>query len=245
MTPRLCPRCHSVLHSEDPGSLVYCWNCGAPQVVLSEELRDQLAQQELAAQSPEAAHTVPAPPIIDPDAVVWANALQLAALAGAVVFVLGLLALAVPPISLLSLFWILGAPIVVLGIYAARNPRTRITAGFGATLGLLTGLAICFSVTVLNVLAQLVQRFVLHRGAAMDAEMAAGLATAFAPVRAQLHTQPDAALQHYLNMLAIPEYLVSAMLFGGLIVFGLYILYAALAGSFAGLLRFRARPRAS
>ena len=84
MIARLCPRCQSVLHREDEGSLVFCWNCGAPQVQLSEELRDQIDKQ--------LADNLAGPSILDSlplpsspgNSIIWPGAIQCAGLAGVV-----------------------------------------------------------------------------------------------------------------------------------------------------------------
>ena len=44
MSERICPRCHTLLLNEDSGTLIYCSQCGAPQVMLSEELREKAAE---------------------------------------------------------------------------------------------------------------------------------------------------------------------------------------------------------
>ncbi len=247
MTPRTCPRCRAALHSEDANSLVYCWSCGAPQVYLSEELQEQFAQQQLAPQPGDAA-APPIEPVTDPAAVVWSRAIQLAGLAGAAVLALLLIAGVVRSLALLVLFWALAAPIILMGIYCARTPRTRITAGFGAQLGLLTGLSIALSSCAMNVAALLLMRFALHQGPDLDA----GLNTFFTTLHAQMLAQPStqsslqtdpAAMQAFFQWFNIPEFRVGLVLTGGFIFFGLYLIYATLAGAFAGLLRSRAKPR--
>ena len=45
MSESPCPRCHTLLTNEDSGVLMYCTHCGAPQVLLSEELREQAAER--------------------------------------------------------------------------------------------------------------------------------------------------------------------------------------------------------
>ncbi len=241
MTPRTCPRCRATLHSEDANSLVFCWSCGAPQVYLSEELQEQFAQQQLAPQPGDAA-APPIEPVTDPTAVVWSRAIQLAGLAGAAVVALLLVAGVVRSLALLVLFWAMAAPIILMGIYCARTPRTRITAGFGAQLGLLTGLSIAICSCVMNVAGLLLTRFALHQGPDLDA----GLNTFFATLHSQMLAQPSAqsdpaAVQAFFQWFNIPEFRVGMVLTGGLIFFGFYLLYATLAGAFAGLLRSRAK----
>jgi hypothetical protein len=242
VTPRICPRCHSTLRAEDPNSLVFCWNCGAPQVLLSEEFRDQLEQQQLAAQN--SASSTPVIPFADPTAVLWPRAMQLAGLAGVVYLGLSLVSQALPPIGLLAVLWMLGAPIVVLGIYSARTPRTRITTGFGVQLGILSGTAIGLASFFANTLILLALRFVLHQ----PDKFAGPINAAFDQVQKQQLSQPVspdvlAEMRHLFDLLKIPEFRIGFLLLGSAILFLIYIVYSAIAGAFAGLLRSRAAAR--
>ena len=237
---RLCPRCHSVLHLEDEGSLVYCWACGAPQVRLSEELLEQ-AERQLAASDSNAlnatnAAELPAP---RPAAPVWRGAIQCAALAGAVAGVLTLISFALPPVALLSWFWAVGAPIVVLGVYASRFRLTRITPGFGARLGVLSALAIMLSCVAINTIALLVARFALHSSAKLDS----GLATVFTQLRTNTLAQSGAAAEPFLRTLSIPEFRAGLLLSSAALFLVMYLIYSALAGVFAGYLRSRSAAR--
>ncbi len=240
MSPRLCPRCHAVLHREEEGSLIFCWNCGAPQVQLSEELREQIDQQISAQHAAANSLAEPLPqPVAPSNAVVWRGAIQIAGLAGAVAAAFALLSFALPPIVFLSLFWFVSAPIIAMGFYSARFRKTRITAGFGARLGLLTGLAILLVTTTLNTVGLVLDRFVFHNTNELDTQMH----TAFEQMRTTFVTQPSPFSKGVLAALAIPEYRVGIMLTSIFIGLGFYLTYSATAGAFAGYLRSRA-PRA-
>ena len=239
MSPRICSRCHAVLHREEEGSLIYCWNCGAPQVQLSEELRDQIDQQ-LSAQHAAAnplAEQLPQP--APSNAVVWRGAIQIAGMAGAVAAALALLSFALPPVTLLSLFWFISAPIIALGFYSSRFRKTRITAGFGARLGVLTALAILLVTSTLNTIGIVLERFVFHSTAELDTQVA----KLFDQVHANFATQSEQSVKIMTNMLAIPEFRAGILLTSILFGLGLYLVYSATAGAFAGYLRSRA-PRA-
>jgi len=244
---RLCPRCHNVLLTADDGTLVYCGHCGAPQVRLSEEMLEQAAQQATAAAAANLDPDVPAgsrPPVDrvnEPSAVVWPGAIQCAGLAGAVAAVLTLLSFPLPPVFLLGLLWSFAAPVVVLGIYVARFPRTRIYTGFGARLGLLSGLAIALASLTINSVALLLQRFALHGSATMDGQ----IEQFFVQMRTSLAARSSAAdAQSILRWLSIPEFRAGLVLasFGMMLV--LYLAYSSLAGAFAGALRSRSRTQA-
>jgi hypothetical protein len=236
VTPRLCSRCHSVLHIEDEGALVFCWNCGAPQVQLSEELREQIDQQIIAQQTaiqpPVEQPSQPAPPS---NAIVWPGAIQCAGFAGAVAAILALLSFALAPIVLLSFFWFVSAPIIVLGIYTSRFRLTRITTNFGARLGLLTGLAILIATTTLNTAGLVLQRFVFHSTAEIDTQ----LSNVFTQMRATITTTSGPGSKGALDMLAIPEFRAGMLLFTAATGFAIYLAFSATAGAFAGYLRSR------
>jgi predicted RNA-binding Zn-ribbon protein involved in translation (DUF1610 family) len=236
VTPRICSRCHTVLHREDEGTLVYCWNCGAPQVQLSEELREQIDQQISAQHAAANPSTNPAPlPTAPTNAIVWRGAIQIAGLAGAIAAALTLLAFALPPISLLSFFWFISAPIIVLGIYSSRHRLTRITTGFGARLGLLTGLAILAASTTLDTIGLVFERFVFHSTADIDKQ----IATLFTQMHATITAQPGPASKAALDMLAIPEFRAGILLASITLCLGIYLAFSATAGAFAGYLRSR------
>jgi hypothetical protein len=239
VSARLCSRCHAVLHREEQGSLIYCWNCGAPQVQLSEELRDQIEQQLSAQQT--AAHPLaeqPVQPVAPSNAVIWRGAIQIAGLAGAVAAALAVLAFALPPVTLLSFFWFISAPIIAMGFYSSRFRKTRITAGFGARLGLLTGLAILIVTSTLNTIGLVLERFVFHSTAELDTQ----IEKSFAQAHTAFAAQPGAFSSAVLTSLTIPEFRAGIVLTS--IFFGLsfYLAYSVTAGAFAGYLRSRS-PR--
>jgi hypothetical protein len=244
VTARICSRCHSTLHREEEGSLVFCWTCGAPQVQLSEELRDQIDQQisaQQAAANPQASsrQQPSSQPAVPSNAIVWRGAIQGAGLAGAVAAALTLLAFALPPLSLLSFFWFISAPIVVLGVYHARFRHTHITTRFGARLGILTGLATLIATTTLDTIGLVLQRFVFHSTAEIDSQIAA--------IFQQMHTtitqQSGPPAKAALDMLAIPEFRAGILLAGTCLGLSFYLAYCATAGAFAGYFRSRT-PRA-
>ena len=207
---------------------------------LSEELREQIDQQivaQRAAANPQGEPVAQAAP--PSNAIVWRGAIQIAGLAGAVAAGLALLSFALPPVVLLSLFWFITAPIIVMGFYSSRFRKTRITAGFGARLGLLTGLAILIVSSTLNTIGLVLERFVFHSTAELDSQ----IAKMFDQVHANFATQSQQSVKIMNDMLAIPEFragiLLSSIFFG----LALYLAYSATAGAFAGYLRSRS-PRA-
>ncbi len=207
---------------------------------LSEELREQIDQQISAQQAAANPLADPIPqPSAPSHAIAWRGAIQCAALAGAVAAALALLSFALPPpISLVSFFWFISAPIIVMGVYSSRFRKTQITTGFGARLGLLTGLFILIVTSTLNTIGLVLERFVFHSTGELDAQ----IEKLFAQVHTNFATQSQQSIKVMSDMLAIPEFragiLLSSIFFG----LTLYLAYSATAGAFAGYLRSRS-PR--
>jgi hypothetical protein len=215
-------------------------------VRLSEEMREQAEQQAAAAAAASLDPDVPAtsrPPVdrvSEAGAVVWPGAIQCGALAGAVTALLTLLAFPLPPVSLLGLFWGFAAPIVALGVYTSRFPRTHITTGFGARVGMLSGLGIAAASATVHTVAVVLARFAFHDAASIDGP----LDQVFAQLRISLIARSGAAdAQPVLNWLAIPEFRVGLMLTSLGMMLALYLAYSSLAGAFAGYLRSHRRPQ--
>ena len=235
MIARLCSRCQSVLHREDEGSLVFCWNCGAPQVQLSEELRDQINKQLADKQAgPSVLDQLPLPSSPG-DSIIWPGAIQCAGLAGIVAAVFVLISFMAPPVDILSFFWLVGAPAFVLVIYSSRFRQSRITPGFGARLGVLSGLAILLASVTLRTVRLLLQRFVFHSSAQIDSQ----LADFFAQWQVAFVARSGPAAAPMVARLAIPEFR-EGLILGGFAIFLLcYLAFSATAGAFAGYIRSR------
>jgi hypothetical protein len=233
--PRHCPRCHAPLSDEQEGSLVFCCNCGAPQITVSEELLAE-AQKQRAVLDAGLADGVFGS---HPDAVVWPTAIRYAALAGALAAVLTLISFALPPLIFLAWFWAIGAPVVVLGVYNAKIRPTNLGAGFGARLGLLCGLAIFFAMSAINACGLVFSRFVFHNAAQIDTQ----LANLFAQLRMAIQQQGGPAQAPVLAWLNIPEDRLGLLLLMSAFVLLIYLGLSALGGAFAALLRSRSETR--
>ncbi len=228
-----------MLHREEEGDLVYCWSCGAPQVRLSEELRDQIEEQMAAQQGGAGPATPSEAHLVTPShSVAWRGAIQTAALAGAISAGLSLLSFAMAPVSLLSFCWFLSAPIVVLGIYSSRFRQTRITPGFGAKLGILTALAIFLATASLNTIGLVLERFVLH-SAGEIADIDSQLNKMFEQLHTNFAAQSQQSARMLTDMLAVPEFRAGILLASIFLCLLLYLAYSATAGAFAGYLRSR------
>lgn len=233
MPHRLCPRCHSVLHREDAGSLVYCWNCGAAQVQVSAELMEQAALAQAAPEASASDTTASAT-----DAVIWSGAIRCAGLAGGIAGMLTLFSFALPPIALASFFWAISAPIIIVGIYHARYRQTRMTTGFAARLGLLCGLAMLLAVLSLDAVHLCLLRYAFHATAPIDGQIAYFFSQEETLITAQTGA---AAAAPVLRMFTVPEYRAGILLALSAFMVGIYLVFTTVAGAFAGFLRARAR----
>ncbi len=201
---------------------------------LSEELRDQIGKQ--------LADNLAGPAILDPlpsspgDSIIWPGAIQCAGLTGLVAAVFVLISFALPPVDLLSFLWLVGAPGFVLVIYTSRFRHSRITAGFGARLGVLSGLAILLASVTLRTMRLLLQRYVFHSSASFDAQLAAS----FAQTQLSLVARSGPAAAPLVARLAIPEFREGLILAGFAIFLVVYIAFSATTGAFAGYIRSRA-----
>ncbi len=204
---------------------------------LSEELRDQIDQQISARQAAADPSTQPFPlPAASSHAVVWRGAIQSAGIAGAIASGLALLSFALPAAALLSFLWFVSAPIVVVGIYAARFRLTRITAGFGARLGFLAGLAMLSVTMTINTIGLVLERFIFHSTAEIDTQ----IKNLFAQMHTNFAAQSPEAAKTIAGMIAIPEFRAGILLASICACLVLYLIYSATAGAFAGYLRSRA-----
>lgn len=225
-----------MLQQEDQGTLLFCFHCGAPQVMVSEDLLRQAEKQRAALESGLAAGDLEeneAAPLV------WPSAIRYALLSGAVAAGLTLISFALPPVLLLAWFWAIGAPVVAIGVYSAKFGQTRLRPGFGARLGLLCGLAIFFAMAVVNTGGLLLARFVFHAATQIDAQLAA----MFTQLRTAIQAQGGPAQASALAWLNVPEDRVGLLLsMFGIILF-IYLGLSAAGGAFAVMLRSRGEQR--
>jgi hypothetical protein len=222
------------LPPHDEGTLIFCTQCGAPQVLLSEELLTQVEAQN----KPDAAGADAVAGPRDPRSLVWAGAIRCAALAGAVTAGLMCLSILLPPVELLALLWAVVSPVIVLGLFQARFPLVPITTGFGARLGLLTGISITVVLGVFNTAKLLVARYGIHAMGEFDKQLSANMDQ----LRAQAMTQPGTPMLSWINALQVPEFRAGLILMSVAMLTGILLVVTTAGGAFAGFAR--SRPRA-
>ncbi|MES2391554.1 MAG: hypothetical protein V4555_07925 [Acidobacteriota bacterium] len=226
MTQPLCPRCHAVLHIEDEGALVFCWNCGAPQVRLSEDLITLAEQQRNAFLGQDLLQsTGPADPNPDPSAVVWKSMIRIAA-AVCAFFVL-------PSIFLLPLSLLV--PAIVLQLYASRFRKIRIGSALGARVGLICGLFMSLGMSLVSTIGLLLYRFTTDRMSEVDT----GFLTRLQHLQQQAAAQGDTPGVDFLTHFTIPEFRVGIVLFTAALGVALFVILSTASGAFAGFVRAR------
>lgn len=248
MNDRPCIRCqHPVLL--EGGHLTYCSNCGAPQIFLSEELQDEIAQQareynERSTPAEPGAEATPVPrrlPFLRPGDSTqqpWSRAVQYALVSAGVALGLGLLTLLFPLLGIFALIWAVSAPILTVALYNARSlGDAPASSGFAAKLGLLTGILVAFSCASVSALSLVLARFAFHDAGLLDSQ----LATTFAQQRILLLQRMGSSAQPTLDMLAIPEFRVGLLLVMTAISAAFYLFMSTLAAGLAGAVLGRRR----
>ena len=237
-----CHRCQSLLNVEDEGTLIFCWNCGAPQVTLSEELQEQAQAQQaqqaataagLDTENPEteaerAARIAAQPPDL---LMIWKSAIRISAAVAAGISLICV----VLPLQLIA--WM--APSLVISIYCAKYRQTRITAAVGARVGLVCGFLCAFGIAVAETVQLLALRYGMHKGDAFSLDPV--LLQAKANAVAQ-YGQATADMV-FNPLLTIPEFRVGFFLFLLSIGIAVLLLLSTASGAFSGYMRSRAQAR--
>jgi hypothetical protein len=222
------------LPPHDEGTLIFCTHCGAPQVLLSEDL---LTQVETLGKAATDADAIPAPR--DPRSLVWAGAIRCAALAGAIAAGLACISTLLPGVVLLTVLWAVISPVVVIGLFQARFPLTAITTGFGARLGLLTGLFIAVVMSTVNTVELLVRRFAMHGRGMVEFDQQWN--DLFAKQKDVLMTQLGSSATPFAQALGLPEFRAGFLLAGMAMACAILLVITTAGGAFAGFARSRSR----
>lgn len=225
-----CHRCHAALPQHEDGELIYCSHCGTPQLELSEELHSQIEQ--LAAQD-AGADVAPGAQEFKTGDPLWAGAIRYAGLAVAVSAVLTGLATVLPVIGGLSFLWTIASPVVVIGMFHRRYPSSRITPGFGARVGMVTGLGIAVTMLAGNA----IELIMMRRSHAPDF-----VAAWVSQMKQQPGSLQNADIMQWIDKLnTIPEYRAGLTLMALGFGVGLLLMVTTAAGAFAGFARSRQR----
>jgi hypothetical protein len=230
-----CVRCGADLPPEADSTLTYCSHCGMPQVFLSESLSLKAAEANRVyteqQADPDRQQNAPTR-AADPTAIMWKAALRCIALVAGIMGVLTVMNLRFPSFMFFIALWVMASPVVAISVYNARYPLSRLSASFGARMGLLAGIA---SLLVLGVLKIAAMDLTRHAGRMNDFD-------ALWPLMMQRATQQSGADPAMMAFFLKPEFRVGMML-STLALLGCFLLVlTTMMGAFAGLMRARPRP---
>ncbi len=139
---------------------VFCSQCGAPQLYVSEEATAVVVEDASAGVAVAAR----------PGAVDWSAGIPVAAMAGGVALVLYLGGTWMTLLAVLSMVWVLTAGQFAVDQYRRRRPQAVLNAAVGARIGAAAGVMLAVARTAALSLAQWLQRYPMHKGAEMDAQ---------------------------------------------------------------------------
>lgn len=237
--------------------MLFCPRCGAPQILLPDHMRTEIAADE--GISTTGAVPPPRPAGADyhaPGRVDWRSALPVAGAVALIAMLLAVAGMKWPAAQLISALWTMSGAVTAIGFYARSRPRASMDGRVGLRIGVAAGLLIVTAVSVGMAVSGVVVRYGLHGMAKFDEERAQDAKTARERGINWLEGQDqDKELQErYVAMMNSPlmtspemragSALLSLVFYGGLIV-----LLSGAGGAFAGMVRGagaarqRLRPR--
>lgn len=226
MAQNLCHRCSTPL----PEGTLFCTECGAPQLVLTETDTQRIADERAA----PANGSTPMPRATVMGRIRWRPALRIAAGVAALVGVLMGLGGVLPGFGLASFFLFVAAPMLTLNLYQRQVPGAFMDGRIGARIGLALGLFMGFVVDMAYSLAEVIERYPLHRGAMMDQQLNDFLQKMAAyPAFAANVAGPPPLLAIYQT----PDGRAAAALGGGVMMWGFVLVYCVLSGALRGWAR--------
>lgn len=231
-----CARCGSELAQAAGEVPLYCAQCGAPQLHLPDYLRVVTPEMEVSRASTTGMVPPPRPQMVD-----WRAAIRCGAIVGAVAAVLMTMGLLVDALETMGTLWMLLSGLSAAWLYARLRPRMPMNARAGVRVGLVSGLITVFSVGVLVAAGGVAERFLLHRGATLDAFANGRIGATVAALLAQ----PGANASFNAQAIAVlesPEGHAGYVLMSFLVDAGFVVGLAGACGALAGtMVRRRSR----
>jgi hypothetical protein len=244
---RICHRCHRDLPgapqvhlrgfvgsaASDDEHALFCPWCGAPQLMLQEHMRAEVAKS---------AATTGAIPPPRPQMVEWRVVMSCAVPVAIATGVFAIGGLAAGFASFLNMLCILGGSGMVLALYRARRPLARIDGRVGLRVGLLTGLMMVTAMGTGLAATGVVERFVLHGMTGFDEDLTKQEQLGMQMAEQMLGSDKDPELTHMEHEFTTsPEIRAGTLLFGALFRTGILLAFTTGLGGFAGLLQTRRR----
>ncbi len=185
----LCHHCRNAV----PQAAAFCPDCGAPQLRVG---------QPDAPDAPETSAGGDATVPRHPGEIAWPAAVQSAALYA---IPSGLL-LAVLPLPILDMLWVVLGSVWTLRRYRRRAPRAPVlTPMLGGRIGLVLGLFAAILSTGIRGVSLLLERFALQRGTAMDADVQKAMLDGLGRARGFYSPDSAAQLTAFAQFLLTPE----------------------------------------
>jgi hypothetical protein len=219
-----CHRCGAPVREDEN----FCPACGAPQLKFEPE-------------ETAAAPGSPASPAwqasLGADGVAWAPAVRAAAL---MALPTGLLVSSVVPGALAACcLWAAGGAMLAVALYRRGTGLASIDPRTGVRVGGLTGIFASVLAAALDGTWLVTERYGLHRGALLDAEMRRSFEQTLHMLR-ESGSQSSAGVQSAYNMLMAPEGRAGAMLMNRLMLSLGVVVFSAVGGALGA--RFFSRP---
>src|SRR5579863_2620784 len=208
----LCHRCHGELppsiagdRHDDESAILFCPCCGAPQIRLPDHMRAETPA--VAAPNTTGAVPPPRPAGFGPGQIDWRAALPAAALVALIGIVLMVIGFEFAAASFLSTIWIMGAAVIVLGLYTRSRPQAWMDSRVGLRIGFTTGLTMIAAMGIALAATGVIMRFGTHSLGGFDAELAQSFDTMRAQMmlRMQEQEQPADLQQKVLGFMSSPE----------------------------------------
>ncbi len=227
-----CHRCGAELPAREwagDGGF-FCPHCGAPQILLPEHMRTEVAESEPAAMSV----TLP-PPI--PKEIHWRTAIRYGALVALVGGVLTGVGTVSGFLSFLGFLWVVSGGVIAMGFYQKHKPAAKMNVRVGFRIGVVTGLMMTAALAIALAAAGAVARFGLHRMADFDGQLVS--------FQAQMKEKMQEQQQSPEVTAEAVKLMDSAEVRGGVAVVylgmlgGILLLVSAGGGAFAGMLGTR------
>lgn len=228
-----CHRCGGELSDSNASASEarspFCPHCGAPQLLFSDYTEPLSTGAELPAGASTGALPPPRPNQID-----WRIAIRIAGIVALVGSGLCLLSARLPNVSPLSTIWVLSASLTTLAMYQRRRPMATMSAGVGAKIGIVVGLALVFFLAAALSAGMTAARYSLHAMSGFDAKTAKMFKMQLDQLAATRPVPPDS-----LALINSPEFRAAIMLIGFGIALGGVFLLSVFGGAVGGLLRTR------
>jgi len=229
---KICHRCSAVFSADS----LFCPQCGAPQLVLTEEDAERVAAEHASTSTSSAG---PMPRITGSGRIRWRPVLHIMAVLVLVAALAVGLGSALPGLSLVGWFFVFSAPMFTLNLYQRKSPGATMSAAVGARIGVTLGVIMAFVLTAVDVARELISRYALHHGSDMDQAIAAAVQS----MKERMAANPSAAanstesLRQIVQFFSTPDGHAALGLMSGAMMAGGILIYCFFSGMVLGWLR--------